>query len=72
MKQLIVRRNPHGIGLDLAWRIWSPLDQDWTDSDWWGNTQDARSLRSLIEDLRKHGYKFALSESAQRALEGGA
>lgn len=54
-QSMIVGPNRFGIGLDVGWRIQT------TDGEvdlWSMNTQDEESLASLIEDARRHGYKF--------------
>lgn len=62
--QLITRDNRLGVGIDVGWQTTAGLDI------WWGNTRNVASLRSLIEDARRHGYEFVLSPDTQRRING--
>lgn len=67
MKRLIVKPNDLGIGYDVGWSVWSPLDEKWCEC-WWGNTKNADSFRSMTEDARRQGYVFDPGDSALNLL----
>jgi hypothetical protein len=58
---LTVKPNDMGIGLDVGWRFEREGSRD--SELWWGNTKDASSLRSLIENCRKRVRRFSLDKS---------
>lgn len=64
---LIVKQNVMGIGYDVGWSVWSPLDEKWCEC-WWGNTKNAETFASMTEDARRQGYEFELSEAAKELI----
>ena len=62
-RQLIVRPNRLGIGIDVGWAVGML-------NIWWGNTKDADTLARLAEDAVLRGIEFGLSDEARAVLEG--
>ena len=67
-RRLVVTANERWGGLDFTWRFWSPKDEEWCDSPVWGNARDAAAGKSLIDDLRDHGYEFIVEPIAADLL----
>ena len=65
-KQMIVRENKPGFGLDVGWRVFDR--EGFSDEVWWGNTRDAETLKLAIKDAERLGYDFDLDESVVRLL----
>jgi hypothetical protein len=68
-RQLTVKSNQHGIGLDIGWRFWGnhPDDQHWVEV-YWGNCKDATAFRALLDDPAMHDREWVLSDEARTLI----